>query len=34
VSELESKQKEKKNEINLNDGDDWLKGIKTVGADD
>jgi hypothetical protein len=29
-----SAEMEKKNEVNLDDGDDFLKGLKTFGADD
>ena len=31
---MDQKDKSKKNNINMNDGDDWLKGIKTSKADD
>ena len=34
ATELEQKDKKKKEEINMDDGDDWLKGLKTAKADE
>jgi hypothetical protein len=34
LTEMDSKDKNKKTNINMDDGDDWLQGIKTSKADE
>ena len=35
ITELDKKEKKKPDEVvNMDDGDDWLKGMKTYGTDD
>lgn len=34
LTEIDEKDKKKKNEVNMDDGEDWLKGIKTAKPDE
>ena len=34
ITELDKKDKKKDEVVNMDDGDDWLKGMKTFGTDD